>query len=288
MTTEPQQPGDSQAPSETHGPSDPPLRSLALPTGSFSLTDEGPASAPAIVAIHGLPGSARDFRWLAPHLHHARRFIRLEMPGFGSTPLDTAPDRSIEGRARYALDAIRTLGVERPVLIGHSMGGVVATAAVSLAPDEFAGLGLLSSPGTTPHAMLRRAPFKLISRLLANPIGHRLLAPINRRGFAALGFKRYPDHELVGAIHCVAQTPTATHRRNVLGLSLPTLVAYCQDDPLIEVEVARELAEVCPDGPRLVFETGGHNPQKSHAREIARALLEWPAPNCASAARTHL
>ncbi len=254
-------------------PSDPPRRTVSLATGPASYTDEG--RGPAVVALHGLPGSARDFRWLAPRIAPDARVIRVEMPGFGATPVETAPDLSPTGRARFVLALLDALGVERPVLLGHSMGGVVASAAADLEPDAFRGLALLSSPGLRRHAMLRRLPSGALSRLLSRPRLGPAMAPLVRRAFAVAGFPRYPDAELYRTLHCVAQTSIPEHAARVHRLALPTLVAWCEDDAIIERDIAEELADACPGGPRLCFARGGHNPQKSHAAEIGQTLIGW-------------
>lgn len=254
-------------------PSDPEKRLIELTRGPASYTDEG--QGPAVVAVHGLPGSARDFRWLAPPLAARLRFVRVELPGFGATPVRTEPDPSPAGRARFVLELVRRLELERPVLLGHSMGGLVAAAAVNQAPELFTGLALVSSPGLRPHAPFRRLPLTRVHGLLSTPLLGPALAPLLRAAFERGGFRGYPTSELYRTMACVARTSFDEHAQNVRALSLPTLVAWCDDDPLIERDIAAELAEVCPNGPRLHFSVGGHNPQKTHAEQLAEALVEW-------------
>jgi len=254
-------------------PSEAPRALVQLPMGPAAYTDEGAGA--VILAVHGLPGSVRDFRWFAPHVSPHARIVRVDLPGFGETPVGTGPDPSPTGRARFVIAVADALGLERPVLLGHSMGGVVATAAVALAPDRFGALALVSSPGLRPHTMLRRLPVRPMRWLLERGGVGPALTPALRRLFAASGFRGYPDRELVRTLACVAETSIDAHAARVRGLSLPTLVAWCEDDPLIEVEICRELGAACPAGPRVVFAEGGHNPQKSHAEALARAILGW-------------
>lgn len=58
-------------------------------------------------------------------------------------------------------------------------------------------------------------------------------------------------------------------------LSQPTLVGWTDDDRHIDPAVVAELAAVVLDAPRLRRPTGGHDPQKSQAIEIGRALRRW-------------
>jgi pimeloyl-ACP methyl ester carboxylesterase len=157
------------------------------------------------------------------------------------------------------------------------MGGVVACVAVDREPEMFIGLALLSSPGVRRHAMLRRVPFSALSALLARPLVAVALTPLMRRMFALAGFSRYPDSALTRTIHGVGRTSIDEHAKRVRRLSLPTMLAWCDDDPIIESTIAAELANLCPAGPRLHFSHGGHNPQKTHAAEIGNAITRWHA-----------
>ena len=71
---------------------------------------------------------------------------------------------------------------------------------------------------------------------------------------------------------------------SVRTLTQPCLVAWARDDRLVAPHIIEGLVEVVPEGPRLCFETGGHNLQKTQATEIAEALRCWmpglssPAP----------
>ena len=67
---------------------------------------------PAVVLLHGSPGSSRDFRTFAPRLERAYRVLRPDLPGFGASDLDV-PDYSIEAHARYVSAWLDELGIER-------------------------------------------------------------------------------------------------------------------------------------------------------------------------------
>src|SRR5512145_287687 len=106
--------------------SDPPLREVELPQGRVAYTDEGPAGGPALIAVHGVPGSVRDFRYLAPRLTDAVRLVRVDLPGFGGSPPVDAAVRTLTGRARVVRELAEVLRLERFGVIGHSMGGGTA------------------------------------------------------------------------------------------------------------------------------------------------------------------
>lgn len=264
---------------QPEAPSDPRVEVRDLSVGRVSFTDQGPAEAqgPPIVAIHGLPGSARDFRWLGAALEPRQRFVRLNMPAFGQTPLSSMRRAGLVARADWVVRVLAELGLESAVLLGHSMGGVVATAACARHPQQFSGLALLASIGPRPHRSVRKmaVPPSILSGVLRVPGAAHLLEDRLRREFERSGFKSWTREQHVHSIHCLAALRFSEHARNLKRLRLPTLVAWAADDPFIEEAISEALYWQCPEGPRVRFDTGGHNLQKTRAIELASALVEW-------------
>ena len=125
-------------------PTDPPMQSTRLRGGRFAWCSSG--SGPTVVAVHGAPGSGRDFRWLASAVPGVR-LVRLDMPGYGRSDWASGPGYSLAARARFVLEATEALGLRRFTALGHSQGGGVVTAAAVLAPDRVERLALVASIG---------------------------------------------------------------------------------------------------------------------------------------------
>ncbi|HPE13772.1 MAG TPA: alpha/beta hydrolase, partial [Actinomycetota bacterium] len=64
-------------------------------------------------------------------------------------------------------------------------------------------------------------------------------------------------------------------RRNLEAMRVPTMVAWATDDPIISTATFQALADMVPAGPRIEFQSGGHNVQKAHAEDLAAALVEF-------------
>ena len=256
-------------------PSDRNSTLVTLPTGAVSVTDVGVGC--PVVAIHGLPGSVRDFRWLGPCVEGRARLIRVDMPGFGGTVVEVASGTRIGERAEFVVAVAEALGLERFAVLGHSMGGPVATAVAARCPDKVVGLCLISSAGLHPHHILRdRVHSRWVSRGLRVPGLRAALMPVVRKRFVRLGFPTSSaDVELLHTMHCVGAMNFATIRRNIALLNVPTFSAWAADDCLIETSIYEALSDACPAGPRLRFASGGHNIQKTQAVELGDALCEW-------------
>ena len=178
-------------------PFDPPIQRLDLARGPLAYTDEGGPAAPrTVVCIHGLPGSHRDFRYLAPELTAlGARVVRFDMPGFGDTPTATAAGLTVPDRAQVVREALEALELLDTVLVGHSMGGPVSLHAACEVPERVTALAMLSSPGLTPHRAFVRANVRRSARLLRIGVLRWLLKGALRRGYTRAGFPRSLTHE---------------------------------------------------------------------------------------------
>lgn len=226
-----------------------------------------------VLAVHGIPGSARDFRWLAPALTGVR-LLRLDLPGFGETPLASEPGASLAERGAFVVAAAEALGLERYALLGHSMGGGVVTAAAAQRPGPLSALLLVASIGLRPHHMFRkvRAPGP-VAAMLGLPLVGAPLRALVRRAFVSIGFSpQVTGAEVAHTLRCIAGTRFEDQARHVAEVRAPTLVAWADDDAFIEAAIFEELAAALPPGPRLRWPSGGHNLQKSHALELGEAM----------------
>ena len=106
---------------------------------------EGPPDAAPVVFLHGVSGSLRTYAWLTGAITEGRRIVRVDLRGHGRS--GHAPGTyTVE---RYAEDVVGALRetVGRPaVLVGHSLGGVVAWWVAQRHPELVAGAFLEDPP----------------------------------------------------------------------------------------------------------------------------------------------
>ena len=107
----------------------------------------GAAARPALVLLHGSPGSARNFEDLGPELA-ARGWdvFAPDLPGFGRSGGDV-PSYSILAQAHATLAMLDALSIERAHLASWSMGGGVVLHVAELAPERVASIAQIAAIG---------------------------------------------------------------------------------------------------------------------------------------------
>ena len=100
----------------------------------------GPAGLP-VLCLHGLTRNSADFETIAPHLADRRRVLAMDVRGRGRSDRD--PDWRRYHPGTYVADAFALLdheGLERVVLLGTSMGGIMSMMMGAARPDRVAGI----------------------------------------------------------------------------------------------------------------------------------------------------
>ncbi len=110
-------------------------------------------SALPIVLIHGSPGEARDFDQITPMLESSHRLIIPDLPGFGASTRDI-PDYSFRTHAKYLIELLDQLKIERAHFVGFSMGGGVVLNLNDLAPERVASATMLAAIGVQEMELL--------------------------------------------------------------------------------------------------------------------------------------
>ena len=125
------------------------VRIQVAPAETLSVTMVG--EGPAVVLIPGLFGSSYGFRHVMAQLDSAGyRAVGIEPLGMGSSSRPEDVDYSLTAQSDRIAAAMDTLGIDRAVLVGHSLGASVAMRAAYRHPELVRGIvSLEGGPGET-------------------------------------------------------------------------------------------------------------------------------------------
>ena len=125
---------------------------------SFHYRDWGGQGRP-LVLLHGLASNAHFWDLAAPYLTHDHRVVALDQRGHGASA-KTEDGYDFPTVATDVASFIRSLGMDRPILVGHSWGGNVGVQVAADNPHLLEGLvcidGGTIEPSAAPEALGRR------------------------------------------------------------------------------------------------------------------------------------
>ncbi|MET8047351.1 alpha/beta hydrolase [Streptosporangium sp. NPDC005286] len=262
---------------------------LALDDGDVYVCQDGPHDAPALVLIHGSASSARSWDALVPMLTGSHRVIRIDLLGHGRSAKPDGHSYATPDQARRVGQALDRLGVKHAIFVGHSSGGVVATALAEQRPDLVTALVLINT-GPSLDAFIV-AGSAAIDPTQWPPTDEQI------RQFASTGFSRAGyqipqqllDEVRAMTYHTLTMTMQATsgylkqqalpERLAVLGK--PLLVIFGEDDRRWRSSSAADYRAV--SGARVELLPGlGHSPILEDPQRTATPLLAFAEIHTAS------
>ncbi|EXF24014.1 alpha/beta hydrolase [Nesterenkonia sp. AN1] len=243
------------------------LRTRRLQVGEHAVDVRSTCTtqSPPILLVHGLGMSGEYFLPFADALAATHDVYAVDLPGYGKTP---NPDRalSISELGEVVAGVATLLELDRPVVVGHSMGCQITADTVATHPELYAGYVLIG-PTTDPAA---RSFLGQSSRLMRDTLRE---PPRNNvivfRNYLRMGPLRYLDtvrhmlsHRTEEAIqHC----------------TIPGLVVRGEKDPIASADWARQLAELAPDARLVEISDAPHALQINRAQELASACAPFLA-----------
>jgi pimeloyl-ACP methyl ester carboxylesterase len=187
-----------------------------------------------------------------------------------------------------ALAAIRGLGLERPVLVGTSMGGFTGLRLAVEHPDRLAGLVLVDSMAE-PHTDEERERYgsmadqlrdaDVLPESLAEAAAHFLFGPTTFAERPAVPqrwidrWQTYHPQAVYHEVYSWLERPGTADRLDEL--SVPTLVLHGEEDRSLAPERAAPVADAAPDGRMVTIPDAGHTPTVERPAATTEALASF-------------
>jgi pimeloyl-ACP methyl ester carboxylesterase len=279
---------------------------------------EGPVCA---VLVHGLGGSHLNWMRVAPQLARHGRVLAPDLAGFGLTPV--AGRRTTVAAERALLHRLIRQTCDEPILLmGNSMGGLIALAEAALHPGLVAGLVLVDAvlPGPWRQGRPRVVVLSFTSYLLS-PLGRSLLRRVRDRASVddlvegalrlnAQRFERIPPEvvrahvrlerkrgriqdddgayvEAARSIVLALAHPGMLHRI-IDRVRVPTLIVQGAADRLVRVDAALDAHRERPDWGLQVLDDVGHIPMLEVPDLFLESVETWLRTEGLESAGVHL
>jgi pimeloyl-ACP methyl ester carboxylesterase len=244
---------------------------------STHLFEAGDPAAPPLLYLHG---TSLGNLWLDAHRALASHFhlFAPDIPGFGLSP---RPDwmRDMDDYVLYLRDLLDTLGLERPIVAGHSLGGWMAMELAVWYPERVGSLILSNAAGIrvkgSPIAdLFAMNPQELLAAIFEDVTYAAPLIPAEfsvdyildqyrqRTTLASLAWNPHFDPKL---------------ERRLARVTCPTLILWGEKDRLIPPVYGETLHRLIAGSQLETIAGTGHMPMFEKAEQWARLISDFAA-----------
>lgn len=208
---------------------------------------------PTIVLLHGFDADKSVWletaKLLTPHFH----LIIPDLPGWGESSRDASASYNIDAQAARLDGFVQTLGLQRFVLVGHSMGGAIAGVYASAHPEHVAALTLVDAFGLKGkvnafdrEALAGRNPFVFNDRAgFERATALAFDKPLDLPGRLVDVFIQRNQHNrafIERTFNELREPGQYLSVQNRLGqLTMPVLGLWCHDDRIVDISALDSL-----------------------------------------------
>ncbi len=246
-----------------------------------------PGDGAPLVLLHGLLDCGVGWKHLAEVMH--RPCYALDLPGFGDS--DRPTRNRISAYAEDVQAALVALNVHDFTLVGHSLGGAVATALAERLGDDVAALVLIAPAGFGRIHLAEAIQLPGVRTVVRHGLPLALMNPVSALGvyMAVVGNGQLPDPELVARLRknayrwapgaaCANEAITASGRsrrafhRRQLEYHGPVLALWGDRDRLVPFAHREGVMTAFPHAQLSVWKKMGHHPQRERPSELGRFI----------------
>lgn len=244
-------------------------RSLQLLGLRIGYRESGPPDGDPLVLVHGWAASSRMWLGTIEHLQSRYRCLALDLPGHGLSENPPIRWHTVENYAEICRRFRDELALPPAVMIGHSMGGLLALEVAIRDPELYRGLVLVcpavgrpvNSSLSIPHWV--RSPILRLTKTL-QPLSKTLVTAAPSSWFpGSREVAERSKHDLrdltpESALGSISSLMDHTPPNQVRELSVPTLVIGGRKDRLVPAEQVEALAEHMPNARAVLLDSAHH------------------------------
>lgn len=170
-----------------------------------------------VVLLHGYLSDGRYWKPVIAHLEQTHRVIAIDLLGFGKSPKPRLTDYSLETHSQAVITTLKDIVLpDKITLVGHSMGGLIASRISALLPEMIADVVLFNMPIYTGAPQAREtlhATSRLYRTMLYSPLG-RVGLPLIKYT-AASPFVRLAPKTLRPVIRSSSRSSHASRKKSL-------------------------------------------------------------------------
>lgn len=255
-----------------------------------------------IVLLHGNGTMIEDWlvSGLLDKLAQSHRVVAFDRPGFGHSSRPRSRIWTPAAQARLIAAALDELKIEKPLVVGHSFGTLVAVALALDHPKSLSGLVILGGyyfPSVRGDVFLASPPavpvLGDVMRYTVSPlIGAALMPKVNARIFNPapvpgqwvdefpMEMALRPSQIRAEAAEAALMIPAAAAHASRLGeLTLPVTIIAGHGDELVDTaNQSKRLAETIPQSRYVEIEGAGHMVHHTASKKVAEMIKHAMAP----------
>jgi pimeloyl-ACP methyl ester carboxylesterase len=279
-------------------------RTVHLPAHGLALHvyDAGAGTDTPMLLIHGLGDEADTWRHVITPLAADRRVVALDLPGFGRSEKPERP-YTLPFFQDVIIELLDILAIPRAILVGHSLGAVIAHSTALNRPERVERLVLIDG------SLVARSKIDVATLLFLIPgLGEWLYTRLRHDPQAAYQtlvpyysrLNELPEVERAFLFQRVNERVWSDGQRRAFfstfrnlarwlpgqqrdlaarlpKLNVPTLVVWGEADRINSVEGSRVLVELQLTARLVVVPGAGHNVHQENAEAVVQAIHEWLA-----------
>jgi pimeloyl-ACP methyl ester carboxylesterase len=267
----------------------------------------GPDNGPAVVLVHGLGGSHLNWDLFAPLLNEHTRVWALDLPGFGRSE-PGARTASVSANAAALHRFLAEVVGEPAVLVGNSMGGMLSILATGEHPEAITGLVLLDPAVPGPRRSLDPLVALMFAIYAVPFVGERFLRRRRTRQSELVRVREMltlvgvdpdtvppevidrsvtllqerddvegMDRAFLAAARSLLRllVDPRRYRKAMASIRVPVLLVHGDQDRLVPVAAARDIARRHPAWRYVELADVGHVPQLQVPEKVAAEVLGW-------------
>jgi pimeloyl-ACP methyl ester carboxylesterase len=265
----------------------PTSRVLELGRGRPTIEVLEAGSGAPVVFLHGA-GGVPTWDGILPHLARDHRVYAPLLPAFGSsTGLDFLDDQL--DLFLHGFDVLDALGLDRPLVVGESMGGWMAAEMAALRPKEIGRLVLAAPIGLWRDDKPVVDMFGHMTHELVPYLFHDPTVPAAQAMLALTSLISDKDDRteeqietLIGiargartAAKFLFPIPERGLEKRLHRITAPTLIVWGAGDRMVDPSYAGIFAEKIPNARVAMIPEAGHLIGLERPEPYARAVLEW-------------